>query len=69
MTLEAVGRAAVMVGDTPYDVESAQRAGLQCIAVRSGGYGQAELEEAGAALVVEGPEDLIDLDWSKYLPR
>jgi len=69
VTLEAVGRAAVMVGDTPYDVESAQRAGLKCIAVRSGGYGQAELEEAGAALVVDGVEDLIDLDWSKYLPH
>ena len=58
---------AVLVGDTPYDVESALNAGLQCIALRSGGYSEAELVDAGAALVVDLPEDLIDLDWEKYL--
>ena len=58
---------AVLVGDTPYDVESAERAGLGCIGLRSGGYSEAELTEAGAVLVVDGPEDLIDLDWEKYL--
>jgi HAD superfamily hydrolase (TIGR01549 family) len=69
VTLEKVGtRRAVLVGDTPYDVESAARAGLRCIALRSGGYSEAELTEAGAALVVDGPEDLLDLDWETYLP-
>ena len=58
---------AVMVGDTPYDVESAERAGLRCVTLRSGGYSEAELVDAGAALVVDLPEDLIDLDWEKYL--
>ncbi len=58
---------AVMVGDTPYDVESARKAGMQCVTLRSGGYGEAELVEAGAALVVDLPEDLVDLDWEKYL--
>lgn len=68
VTLEAVGtRRAVLVGDTPYDVESAARAGLSCIGVRSGGYGEAELTEAGAVLVVDGPEDLMELDWDDYL--
>lgn len=69
VTLEKVGtRRAVLVGDTPYDVESAARAGLRCIGLRSGGYSEAELTEAGAALVVDAPEDLLDLDWETYLP-
>jgi HAD superfamily hydrolase (TIGR01549 family) len=68
VTLEALGSSrAVLVGDTPYDVESARRAGLRCIGLRSGGYSEAELTEAGAALVVDTPEDLLDLDWEKYL--
>jgi HAD superfamily hydrolase (TIGR01549 family) len=68
VTLEAVGAGrAVMIGDTPYDVESAERAGMRCIGLRSGGYSEAELVEAGAALVVDAPEDLMDLDWETYL--
>jgi HAD superfamily hydrolase (TIGR01549 family) len=68
VTLEAVGtRRAVVVGDTPYDVESADRAGLKCIALRSGGYSEAELVDAGAVLVVDAPEDLTDVDWERYL--
>ena len=68
VTLDSLDtRRAVLVGDTPYDVESAARAGLRCITVRSGGYSEAELVGAGAALVVDGPEDLTDLDWEKYL--
>jgi HAD superfamily hydrolase (TIGR01549 family) len=68
VTLEALGtRRAVMIGDTPYDVQSAERAGLKCIGLRSGGYSEAELTEAGAVLVVDAPADLIDLDWEQYL--
>jgi HAD superfamily hydrolase (TIGR01549 family) len=68
VTLESLDSArAVLVGDTPYDVESAERAGLRCICLRSGGYSEAELIEAGAALVVDVPEDLTDIDWEKYL--
>ena len=68
VTLEAVGtRRAVLIGDTPYDVESAERAGLKCIGLRSGGYSEAELVDAGAVLVVDAPEDLMDVDWEKYL--
>jgi len=58
---------AVFVGDTVYDVEAAERAGIGCIGLRSGGFGSAELENADAALVVDGPSDLVDLDWSPYL--
>ncbi|MET0837141.1 MAG: HAD family hydrolase [Marmoricola sp.] len=60
-------RRAVMIGDTPYDVESAERAGLGCIGLRSGGYSQAELTDAGALLVVDAPEDLMGLAWEEYL--
>ena len=69
VTLEAIGtRRGVMIGDTPYDVEAAGRAGLKCIGLRSGGYSEAELTEAGAALVVDAPADLVGLDWAPYLP-
>jgi HAD superfamily hydrolase (TIGR01509 family) len=42
---------AVMVGDTPWDVEAAKRAGVQTIAVLTGGFSEQELREAGAAAV------------------
>src|SRR5215212_2434675 len=44
---------AVMVGDTPWDIEAAKRAGIETIAVITGGFSRAELEEAGAAVVFE----------------
>lgn len=36
-----------IVGDTPYDVESAKKAGLKAIGVLSGGWKREELEAAG----------------------
>lgn len=67
--LDKIGgaRRAVFVGDTPYDVQAAGRAGLACITLRTGGFSDGELTEAGAALVVDGPEDLSGIDWEKYL--
>lgn len=64
--LDGVTRA-VFVGDTPYDVQAALKAGLQCLTLRSGGYSGAELREAGAAAVVDVPADLVDLDWEDHL--
>jgi HAD superfamily hydrolase (TIGR01509 family) len=50
---------AVMVGDTPWDVEAARKAGLQTIAVLTGGaYSEAELREAGAVAVFESVREL-----------
>lgn len=47
----------VMIGDTPYDVEAATRAGVRCIAVLSGGWSADELK--GAAEVYEDAADLL----------
>jgi HAD superfamily hydrolase (TIGR01509 family) len=47
---------AVMVGDTPYDVQAAQAAGVACIGVTSGGWTAAEL--AGTIAVLGGPLEL-----------
>jgi HAD superfamily hydrolase (TIGR01549 family) len=58
---------AVLVGDTTYDVEAAGRIGLACIGVLTGGFSRAELDAAGAALVVEDLTELLELDWSTHL--
>lgn len=49
---------AVMVGDTPWDVEAARRAGVSTLAVRTGGFATSELKEAGAATVFESVIEL-----------
>ncbi len=52
---------ALMVGDTPYDIEAAARTGVAAIALRCGGFSNQDL--AGAIAVYDGPEALaIDLD-------
>jgi HAD superfamily hydrolase (TIGR01549 family) len=50
----------VVVGDTVWDVESAKKAGLPCIALTCGGISRAELLDAGAAEVFEDPADLLE---------
>jgi HAD superfamily hydrolase (TIGR01509 family) len=45
--------AAVMIGDAMWDVESAGRVGVTCIAVMTGGIGGDELRGAGAAEVYD----------------
>ncbi|HVG45018.1 MAG TPA: HAD family hydrolase [Longimicrobium sp.] len=39
---------AVMLGDTPYDVKAANRAGVRCVALRSGGWDDDALSDAAA---------------------
>ena len=51
---------AVMVGDTTWDCEAAERARLPTIAVLTGGFSEAELREAGAVAVFESAADLRD---------
>jgi HAD superfamily hydrolase (TIGR01509 family) len=48
----------VMLGDTPYDVEAANKAGVPIIAVRSGGWGDEDL--GGAVAVYADPADLLE---------
>jgi HAD superfamily hydrolase (TIGR01509 family) len=48
---------AVMIGDTPYDVEAARAAGVDCIGFRCGGWRDEDL--AGAIAVYDGPLDLL----------
>jgi phosphoglycolate phosphatase-like HAD superfamily hydrolase len=48
---------AVMIGDTPYDVEAASRAGVVAIAFRCGGWTDAALH--GAIAIYDGPADLL----------
>jgi HAD superfamily hydrolase (TIGR01509 family) len=58
--LEKIGLApgeAVMIGDTPYDVESAKRAGVPIVCVRSGGWDDDSLE--GAEAVYDDPADIL----------
>jgi HAD superfamily hydrolase (TIGR01549 family) len=50
----------VMVGDTPWDVEAARKAGVDTIAVLTGGFSEAELREAGAVDVFESVRELRD---------
>ncbi len=51
---------AVMIGDAVWDVESARGAGVPCVGLLTGGFGEAELREAGAVAVYESPRDLLD---------
>jgi HAD superfamily hydrolase (TIGR01549 family) len=55
---KAGGGDAVMVGDTPWDCEAAAAAGVETIAVLTGGFAEAELTDAGAVMVFESIEDL-----------
>jgi phosphoglycolate phosphatase-like HAD superfamily hydrolase len=48
---------ALMIGDTPYDIEAASRAGVRTIAFRCGGWNDATLE--GAVAIYDGPWDLL----------
>lgn len=47
---------ATMVGDTPYDIEAAHRAGIAAIGFRCGGWSDAEL--TGAAALFDNPADM-----------
>jgi phosphoglycolate phosphatase-like HAD superfamily hydrolase len=56
--LDAGADDAVMIGDTPWDVEAAQRAGAGTIAVLSGGFAAEELVSAGALAVYASVAEL-----------
>ena len=48
---------AVLIGDTPYDIEAGQRAGVRVIALRCGGWRDDGLR--GAVAIYDDPADLV----------
>ena len=53
---EAIGRA-IVIGDTPHDIECARVAGARSIAVATGGYTVEQLRDAGADEVLQDLSD------------
>jgi HAD superfamily hydrolase (TIGR01549 family) len=51
---------AVMIGDTPWDIEAARKAGVETICVITGGFSEQELRDAGALAVYESLPELRD---------
>ena len=61
--LEAVGleaSGAIYVGDAVWDVMAAAKLGIPTVALTCGGTSEAELREAGAVEVYDGPRELLD---------
>lgn len=62
VALKKVGASAdassVMVGDSVWDVKAANKVGMPALVVRSGGFGDDELREAGAVAIYDTPADL-----------
>ncbi|MGY1815394.1 HAD family hydrolase [Blastococcus sp. SYSU D00820] len=48
----------VLVGDSVWDVKAADNAGMPAVVVRSGGFGDDELRDAGAVALFDTPGDL-----------
>ena len=51
---------AVMIGDTPWDIEAARKVDVPTICLVTGGFSAQELRDAGAAAVYESVEELRD---------
>jgi len=56
----ASGARALMVGDAVWDVRAAHEAGVPAVGLRCGGFGEAELRDAGARHVYDDPRDLLE---------
>src|SRR5581483_9490580 len=50
----------VVVGDSVWDLLAAQRARALSVGLLSGGYGEEELEKAGAYRVYQDPRDMLE---------
>lgn len=51
---------ALVIGDTPYDMQAARRCGVPAIGVRSGGFSDEQLREAGASAVFDDVGELLE---------
>ncbi|WP_221032819.1 HAD family hydrolase [Actomonas aquatica] len=62
--LERIGADAAttcLVGDSPFDVQAAARAGMGFVGVTTGTHDQAQLREAGAEVVLDGMPAILEL--------
>ncbi len=50
----------IVVGDTPYDAEAADKAGLRTIGVLCGGFPESDLKGAGCVAIYRDPQHLLD---------
>lgn len=50
---------ALIVGDSPWDVEAARRLGVGAVGVLCGGFAEADLRGRGAGWIYRDPEDLL----------
>ena len=57
--LEIEPNEAIVLGDTPWDLEAAKKAGIPAVAVTCGGWTVEELQQAGAVKVYRDPADLL----------
>jgi HAD superfamily hydrolase (TIGR01549 family) len=55
------GTTAVLVGDSVWDCASARELGVPCVCLLTGGFGAAELRDAGAVAVYESLTELRDV--------
>ena len=51
---------ALVLGDSRWDAQAAARAHLPCVALETGGFSRAELEEEGVVAVYSDPSDLLE---------
>jgi HAD superfamily hydrolase (TIGR01509 family) len=51
---------AIAVGDSPYDMEAAGKSGIAAVAVRSGGFSDQVLNQAGATAIYDDVAALLD---------
>jgi HAD superfamily hydrolase (TIGR01509 family) len=56
--VQADARDAVLIGDTPYDIEAARRAGVDAIVLRCGGH-WTDADLSGAIAIFDDPHDLL----------
>ncbi|MFF7683766.1 HAD family hydrolase [Microbacterium sp. NPDC007973] len=54
------GTGGIMIGDSPWDAVAAGDAGVDTVAVRTGGFSVDELHDAGAVRVFDSLRDLVD---------
>ena len=49
----------LVLGDTPYDAEAADKAGIRTVGVLCGGFPEADLKKAGVIAIYQDPADLL----------